>query len=44
MIGFYHENELDDEKKSKIEAIIDYAKEKSMEFVTLKDVPHLSER
>lgn len=43
-IGFYHENELDNEKKAKIESIIDYAKEKGMEFCTLKDVSHLSER
>lgn len=44
MIGFYHENELDDEKKAKIEAIIDYAKEKGMEFCTLQEVPYLSNR
>ena len=44
MIGFYHENELNKEKKKKIEAIIDYAKEKGMEFCTLCEVPHLSER
>ena len=44
MIGFYHENELNDAKKEKIEATIDYAKEKGMEFVTLSEVPHLSER
>ena len=44
IIGFYHENELNDEKKEKIEAIIDYAKEKGMEFCTLSEVPHLSER
>lgn len=44
LIGFYHENELDDAKKTKIEAIIDYAKEKGMEFCTLCEVAHLSER
>ena len=44
MIGFYHENELNDAKKEKIEATIDYALEKGMEFVTLSEVPHLSER
>ena len=41
-IGFYHENELNKERKEQIEAIIDYAKEKGMEFCTLSQIPHLS--
>lgn len=44
IIGFYHENELTPEKKAKIESIIDYALEKGMEFCTLSEVPHLSEK
>ena len=41
MIGFYHEWELNDKKKSKIERIIDYAKEQGMEFITFDQIPSL---
>ena len=44
IIGFYHENELNSDKKEKIEKIIDYALNQGMEFCTLCEVPHLSER
>lgn len=39
LIGFYHEWELDDAKKTKIESIIDYAKEKGLEFITFDQIP-----
>ena len=40
-IGFYHERELTVEKKSQVEEIIDYAKEKGMTFCTLGQIPTL---
>jgi hypothetical protein len=41
VIGFFHEWEIEDEQKAQIEAIVDYAIEKGMEFVTLDQIPYL---
>ena len=43
-VGFYHENELNKRKKEQIEAIIDYAKEKGMEFCTLSQIAELGSK
>lgn len=42
MIGFFHEWELETADKTRIEAIVDYAIAKNMEFVTLDQIPYLT--
>ena len=37
----FHENELTSEKKIQLEGIIDYAKEKGMNFVKLDEIPYI---
>lgn len=41
MIGFFHEWEIETADKTRIEAIVDYAISKNMEFITLDQIPYL---
>ena len=41
-IVFWHDNELTTEYQERLEALIDYAKTTSIEFITLKDVPTIT--
>ena len=43
MIVYIHENSLNDDKKAVLESVIDYAKTKGLEFITLDKIPYLNE-
>lgn len=43
MIVYIHENSLTDAKKEVLEGVIDYAKTKGLEFITLDKIPYLNE-
>ncbi len=43
LIYYLHENSLTDEDKKQIEAIIDYAKESGLKFVTLSELAYLND-
>ena len=43
MIVYIHENSLNAEKKAVLESVIDYAKTKGLEFITLDKIPYLNE-
>ena len=42
VVGFFHEWEIDSSQEEQIEAIVDYALEQGMEFVTLDQIPYLT--